>query len=88
MSSYQKVEFFRNFGTKRKERKVIAYFNQLQIFIKNVKKPAMAESNLNFTLNFTSSKPRSSRPEAFCKKFVLRNFAKHLCQCLLIKLQA
>ena len=38
------------------------------------------------SLNFEPAKDRSSRPEVFCKKCVLRNFAKfaekHLCQSL------
>ena len=32
--------------------------------------------------NLCVNKVRNSRPEVFCKKGVLRNFAKHLCQSL------
>ena len=50
-------------------------------------------SSLNFFAHSFYEVFRSSRPEVFCKKGVLRNFAKftgkHLCQSLfLIKLQA
>ena len=45
--------------------------------------------NNHFFLRILSFKFRSSRPEVFCKKGVIRNFAKftrkHLCQSLVIK---
>ena len=63
------------------------FFLQIRVPFSNFQKRAVHTSPRPFPLSPSSYAPgptRSSRPEVFCKKGVLRNFAKftrkHLCQ--------